>query len=200
MVMMFMVWHGDLKVYYCENGVESIRGYAYENLPQENQEKVVFEENSPWANLVNKEGESKNLTLADMRGEVSLTINKEDGISSLEELYHFTSLKTLTQNNVTISSLEGLGNCRDIQYLYLNNCEIDNYQDIKYLTKLSTLYVERSGKTEEQDKNAVDKMLEAMKETNYSNLANFGIFGVSQIGTRDYNVTDRAEGLQYYKY
>ena len=77
--------------------------------------------------------------------------------------------------------LDGIENATQLQYIYLKNSTIGDYKGISKLSRLTYLYMERNGNTEEADNGEVDKLFTGLEGANLSNLQYFGIFGVNQI-------------------
>ena len=91
----------NLKIYYCENGSDSISGINYNELDQDNPSRIVIESGSKLSNLLNDGNE---MSLSQVK-----TVN------------------TLTLDNNNISDISGLKDLTQLETLYIrNNCLYDD--------------------------------------------------------------------------
>lgn len=159
----------DLKVFYCYNE-KNIVGIDINEIEKENLNRIIFEQNSSIANLINNGDE---ITLQKAREITSISINGENGID-LKQLYNFTTLKKLEIDNYS-GSLDGIENCMNLSEILLKNCNISNYTAIGKLgNKITKLYIQQMGNDE------IKKLCsESLGIANYdlSNLQYFAIVG-----------------------
>ncbi len=130
----------NLKVYYCPNGKNTIEGISIAELDVADSTKEIFEAGSNMAKLITGSDE-KNVTLEDTKIVKKLTINKENGITSMKDMYALPSLEEVILENMDIESLDGIENAIKMNYIYFKNCKIGNYSALgQNADKLVYLY------------------------------------------------------------
>ena len=159
----------NLQVYYCSNNKEDILGISKEDLDKDNPLREIFSAGTEMAKLVTGNSED-NVTAEDLKSIKKLTINSENQVTSLKELYNFTSLEELTLSDIELSSLNGIENATQLNYIYFYNTTINDYTSIGKLKKLSYLYMEKTNDEE------VKKLCEGIKDANLQNLEDLGFF------------------------
>ena len=120
---------GDLKVYYCKDGKESILGISGNELDYDNPLREVFPAGSSLATLITGNN-TENVTAEDVKSIKSLNIDSSSGVTNLKDLYNLTSLQRLTLENVSFSTLDGIDNAPQLNYIMLKGCKIENYSAI----------------------------------------------------------------------
>ena len=180
----------NLKVYYCGPSASSkilderMYGLKSSELDMNDPNRTVVSSTDTWKGLISNDYDTNgdgNISATEIKYVSTLTITKDSGITDLKNLFQFASLKNLTLDGLTLDSLSGLDTVMGLDYLYLKNIDCADYEAIGSCTDLTTLYVERNNNQEGKDNEQVNKMLVAMKNKDYSGLANFGIFGDESI-------------------
>ena len=166
----------DLKVYYCSNGIDSIYGVDEGSLDKENYSRIIISSDSALSKLINHES-SEGVSVSEARSVSELTIDENTGINNLQELYKLPNLEKITIKNLKNNelNLQGIENAVKLKYLCLYNCNLSDYNVISKLTNLNYLYLYKSNDEE------VNKICDAMKNTDYTNLKYLGIFGDSNV-------------------
>ncbi len=167
----------DLKVYYCNNGINSILGVEKEELDLDSPTRPIVDSDSPLGGLLGK-NENGIITMTEVRKVGTLTIEPSSGLENLEELYKLTSLKELNLkdlNNKSNFSLSGIENTIDLRIVRFINCDLSKYDGIEGLTNLKELYLEQSCDDE------VKNLFEKMGKSDYNKLEIIGIYGVKPL-------------------
>ena len=113
----------DLKVYYCKNGIDSINNIKFD---EDEKGRIVYEENSSLAQLINSDG--KAVTAEQARGISKLNIY--DGTNlKFNEFYNFSGLSYLIVNNYS-GSLEGIQNASALKSVIFKNCNITDFSPL----------------------------------------------------------------------
>lgn len=168
----------DLKVYYFENGKDTLLGILPGQLDFPNSADAVFDKGSEWNGVIAGDNNSV-VTLEDIKALRTLKIDGASGITSLEELSTLISLQELTIENMTLQSLDGIGKCINLQKLHLINTTIGDYSELNEVESLTQLYFTFPAKFEDPQQE-VDKIFDediGIVKGNFANLKNFGIFG-----------------------
>ena len=164
----------DLRVYYCSSGLNSIDGVALENLSKENGDDIVFEKGSNYAKLITGNADSE-VTKSDLRSIQSLKIDASSGISNLNDLYNFASLKEITLENISLDSLDGIEYCTNLYRIYITRCHIEKYNALgKIAPQIQYLFLQ------DIDDDEVVKLCSpntGIGGVDFNNLAYFGIYG-----------------------
>ena len=183
----------DLKVYYCNNGLEGVYG---------NLESYDIDPNAP-ATGVNGNNELKS-ALSDILKEKygittsdSLTLQnvttfsdtleldgKKYQIKNLTGLGDLKKLKNLTLLNLDLTSLEGIEGIPNLKYIYLKDTIVNDFKALSSCINLQYLYLYLPN-TRVQDiaNNQIIKLGEGLK--NADKLTKLEYFGISR---RYYNV------------
>ena len=157
----------DLKVYYCVNNEKILGNVEFD---KDNQERVIFENGSDFAKLLTGTND-KPVTLDDIKGKKTLTINKESNITNLSELYKFISLTDLTLDGITLENLAGIENLGYLNTITLIDTTINDYSK---MNKLNSQIIQISfiNSTNEE----ITKFCRNTSNTGYENLKKFEIY------------------------
>ena len=163
----------DLKVYYCKNEDEII-GISKEELDLDNPLRVVFDENSKWANLING-GES--VTAENIKSINKLSLTGDISEADLKELYNFVSLKELTIKDANIQSLSGIENATRLTDIIVENSTIADYSGLSKLSNIEYIKLDKVASSQveilfTQNAGAIWKNLNKIEISNCSNLQN----------------------------
>ena len=171
----------DLRVYYCENGTDTILGTPSD---------IIVDPNTVLNKI--KNNTALNQVLTDILTERGVTIG-EDGITvanvsalqeftidgteypsltSLSGISEISSLKRLTLKNLNLTSIEGIEACTLLNYLQLENVQIENYIPLGRTFNLQYLYLYNPPSNEE-----INKLGAGLANSNLSKLEYFGIYG-----------------------
>ena len=179
----------DLKVYYCNDGVEGVYG-SFENYdvdPNELASGVNGNQNLKNALtgvLKEKYGvevDEKGVTLGNIEILKDLEIDGEkySGITDVTGLGDLKTLKTLTLTNLNLDSLKGLDGMPNLYYLYLKNTTVKDYKALSSCLNLQYLYIYMPSKMIEETANKQIELLgEGLKEA--EKLAKLNYFGISR--------------------
>ena len=170
---------GNLEVYYCASGKDSILGISEDDLDRDDPLREVLPAGSSIAKLITGDS-NKGLTAEDIKSVKTLTIDSTSGVSNLEELYVLTSLEELILDGVNLENLNGISNAIQLYYVQFKNCTIDNYSNLGNVSKLKYLYFYYSTSFENPN-NQIEILCSSDKgiaNANLSNLQYFGIYGV----------------------
>ena len=172
---------GNLQVYYCSSGKDSILGISADELDKDNPLREIFSADSDFAKLINDEGNSKVVTAEDIKKVKELEIN--DSNLDLSQLYNFTSLQKLSFKNLNKENLNGIENVVGLKYLYLENCVCSDYSAIgKIGERLNYLYLYNT--TDEECEKLCSKEY-GIGNYDLSNLNYFGIMGTNYFITAE---------------
>ena len=168
----------NLKIYYCNNGLDTIEGLAKESLDNDNPLREVFDEDSSnkfgILSKYDKDGDNK-ITAEEAKLVTTLTLKNSNEFENLSQLVNFVNLKELTLDNVNLESVNGLRNCPKLTYISFENYGgesknvIKNYSEIKEVNKLQYLYLKSS------DNEQVNSVFSFMSGVNYSDLKYLGV-------------------------
>jgi len=164
----------DLKVYYCQNGLNSINGVTLAELSVENGQETVFGSSSDYAKILKGAYSSENISKSDLRGVNSLIIDDKYNISNLNDIYNFINLTQLTIKNKENFDLTGIEYCPKIKEVFIQYSTIKDYKDLRYLIDLDKLFVEGSTNSE------IERMCDdeiGIGKIDFSKLKYFGIYG-----------------------
>ena len=159
----------NLKVYYCSDGKESIKGIAYDELEDDNPDRIVLEPGSELAKIITGDS-SKSVSANEIKSVKSLTIDSTTGLTSLKDLYNLTSLEELKLKDLELNSIEGIENVALLKYFSISNCKIKNTDSISELKRLKYLYILKT------DNEQVKQIINSMKNTDYNQLEYLGIY------------------------
>ena len=159
----------DLKVYYCSDGKESIKGIMYDKLENDNPNRVVLEAGNELAKIITGDS-SKNVTAKEIKSVKSLTIDNTAGITTLKNLYNLTSLEELKLKDLELDSLTGIENVALLKYFSMSNCKIKNTDSVSELKRLKYLYILKTNNEQ------VKQIINSMKNTDYNQLEYIGIY------------------------
>ena len=174
---------GDLQVYYCSSGKESILGIDMDNLDNDNPFREIFEKGSAMAKLITGNNDTA-VTSEQIKTITNLSIDANSGITNLSELYNLTSLKELSINGLKLETLDGIQNAVQLEYLLITNCTINDYLPLSKVMKLAYFYIKDTNQAE------VDK---AISGFNNSNLTTLKYLGIYDNGNRVTNINKIAE-------
>ena len=179
----------DLKVYYCNNGIEGVYG-NFENYDVDPNEL---------ASGVNGNAQLKDALTGvlkdsygidvDKRGvtlgnvailkNLELDGNKYKGITDITGLGDLKNLKTLTLTNLSLESLKGIDGITNLNYLYLKNTTSKDYKTISSCFNLQYLYMYLPNTINGTNANNQIVLLgEGLKEA--SKLTSLNYFGISR--------------------
>ncbi len=183
----------ELKLYYCNNGIEGAFGNIknYDIDPNASATGINSSASLKIAIsdlLLNQYGvtvdEEKGVTLANasVLRNLELDGNKYSGITDIAGLGDLKNLRTLTLTNMNLTSLNGLEGIPNLYYLYLKNTIIGDYTTLASAINLQYLYIYMPGTiTEETANNQVVLLGQGLKKA--SELTKLEYFGIS----RSYN-------------
>ncbi len=180
----------DLKVYYCNNGLEGVYG---------NLENYDIDPNAPATGVNGNTGlkdaisgvlkEKYDVTVD---GETGVTLGnvailkdleidgeKYQGITDITGLGDLKNLKTLTLTNLSLESLKGLDGMPNLYYLYLKNTTTKDYKTLSSCLNLQYLYLYLPSTILEDEANKQVELLgEGLKDAEKLNKLNY--FGISR--------------------
>ena len=159
----------NLKVYYCSDGKESIKGIAYDELEDDNPDRIVLEPGSELAKIITGDP-SKSVSANEIKSVKSLTVDSTTGLTSLKDLYNLTSLEELKLKDLELNSLEGIENVALLKYFSISNCKIKNTDSVSELKRLKYLYILKTNNEQ------VKQIINSMKNTDYNQLEYLGIY------------------------
>ena len=163
----------NLKVYYCQNGKDTILGISKENLDSDNPNRVVFDENSEINNILGQYDSNKDgkIDAQEIKAIKELTITENSGISNFKDLYNLTSLQKIIFQNVSLQNLEGIENAVQLNFVEFQNVNIQDYKALGKISKLQYLYMYMPNNEE------VDKLCTGLESAELSSLNYFGLYG-----------------------
>ncbi len=180
----------ELKLYYCDNGIEGAYGNVenYDIDPNVSATGINSSASLKTAIsdiLSNQYGvtvdEEKGVTLANASVLKNLELDgtKYSGITDIKGLGDLKNLKTLTLTNMNLTSLSGLDGLPNLYYLYLKNTTIGDFTALASAINLQYLYIYMpSTITEEMANNQVVLLGQGLK--NASELTKLEYFGISR--------------------
>jgi len=179
----------NLKVYYCENGINTMDGVNLADLGKENGSDIAFAAGSNYAKLLSGNG-TTNITKAELRGQPYLTIDSSSGITDLNELYNFTGLSTLTLSNLTLTNLDGIEYATNLKRIFFINCTVGNYSKLKEIrTQFEHIYLQGTSITNAEVEKFCSNTI-GIGGADFPNLAYFGIYGQKHF-TDDFSYVGR---------
>ena len=181
----------DLKVYYCENGTDTVLGTIEDknvdpNIPVQKlnndveMKKAITEALAEQGIIVGEEG----ITTGNVASIKELELDgSKYNIKSLSALSELNALQKLELKDINVSNLEGVDGCPVLQYIFFENCKIENYEHIIKVLGLKYLYEylppERS---EEECNREIENLSIAMeKADNLNKLEYVGIYGYDYV-------------------
>ena len=130
----------DLKVYYCEDGVDTILGLKEGDLQEDNQLEEVYSSDSKLSEFVN--GGTKPLTNQDLKKITSLIINKKEDIELLKEFKNLPNLEKVEFVGIDeIDDISGIGDATNLKEVRFEKCFVKNYSDLSRNKNLNKLYL-----------------------------------------------------------
>ena len=181
----------DLKVFYCNNGIEGAFGTIENYDIDPNASATGINSNSNIKNaitdiLASKYGiavdSEKGVTLANasVLSNLELDGTKYSGITDISGLGDLKNLKTLTLSNLNLTSLNGLEGISGLYYLYLKNTTVGDYTALASCLNLKNLYLYLpSTISQEVANNQVLYLGQGLKDA--SGLTQLEYFGISGI-------------------
>ena len=168
---------GDLQVFYCSDGIDSIQGANFASSASKDAydgTKTIYNSNSSVAKAIAETNgtDVKDLNMQDLRQVQELNISDNFGITSLEFLYDLPNVTKLNFKNYT-GSLNGIERAYRLKKVYFENNGNQNidYTNFSKATGITELYVYNPTDSE------MEKMIAEMSKSDYSNLATLGIYG-----------------------
>lgn len=161
----------DLKVYYCKNNDEII-GCSKEELDSDNPLRVVFDENSKWAQLLN---EGNPVTAENIKSIKKLSLTGDISEADFKELYNFVSLKELTIKDANMQSLAGIENATRLTDIIIENSTISDYSSLSKVSNINYISLKKMANEQiemffTQNTGAVWNNLDKIEILNCSNL------------------------------
>ena len=175
----------DLEVFYCSNGILSAIGASYLNSSLFDSTKVMYNKESPASKALAETmgiGESKDLTISDLRATTELTVSNESGAKDLNFLVDMPKITKLIIKNYK-GSLNGIEYLEGLTYLYIDNTEGAteiNYEGLRGATSLTELKFYMPTDTE------VEKMCTEMGKADYSKLSTLYLYGFEEASNNQY--------------
>ena len=177
---------GDLQVFYCSDGIDSIQGANFASSASKDAydgTKTIYNSNSSVAKAIAETNgtDVKDLNMQDLRQVQELNISDNFGITSLEFLYDLPNVTKLNFKNYT-GSLNGIERAYRLKNVYFENNGNQNidYTNFSKATGITELYVYNPTDSE------MEKMIAEMSKSDYSNLATLGIYGY--MSSDSYNI------------
>ena len=163
----------NLKVYYCQNGKDTILGVSKENLDLDNPNRIVFDENSEINNMLGQYDSNLDgkIDAQEIKAIKELIIDENNRITDFSDMYNLTSLQKITFKNVNLQKLDGLENVVQLNFIEFQNVNIQNYEAVGKVSKLQYLYMYMPNNEE------VSKLCEGIKNAELSALNYFGLYG-----------------------
>jgi hypothetical protein len=164
----------NLKVYYCSDGLESLIGTSEKMKDDPTRISISASSSAGFASYLKdtydwiKTDENGNVLAEGLEAIKTLSLENVN-LTSLSDLYNFSSLKKLYVSNSSITSLKGLENATILTNFYITNSVIEDYSKLGGLNNLNVLYLENVTTDE------VEKLGTALKNSNMNNLEYFGI-------------------------
>ena len=168
----------DLKVYYCNNGKNSILGISENELDTVNENKEILSAGSSLAKLITG-NDNEAVTLAKIKSVKKLTIDNTSQMNSLKDLYNLVSLEELILKDINLDNLSGIENTSQLNHVEFNNVSVGNYNSLGNVNKLKYLYFINTNNDE------INKLVDGIKDVDYGSLRYFGIYQSSQITNID---------------
>ncbi len=180
----------DLKVYYCNNGLEGVYG---------NLENYDIDPNSPATGVNGNTGlkgaisgvlkekydvdvDSENgVTLGNVAvfNDLELDGSKYTGLTDITGLGDLKNLKTLTLTNLNLSNLNGIEGIPNLYYLYLKNTTVSDFKKLASCPNLQYLYIYLPNTIDEQTaNNQIIYLGEGLR--NADKLTKLTYFGISR--------------------
>lgn len=197
----------DLKVYYCKNDNEII-GCSEEELDSDNPLRVVFEENSKWAQLLN---DGNPITAENIKSIKKLSLTGDISETDFKELYNFVSLQELTIKDANIQSLAGIENATRITDIIIENSTISDYSSLSKINNINYISLKKMANEQiemffTQNTGAVWNNLETVEITENSNLQSIEFMDLLATETKssvkniylNYNNLISLSGIQNY--
>lgn len=197
----------DLKVYYCKNNDEII-GCSKEELDLDNPLRVVFDENSKWAQLLN---EGNPVTAENIKSIKKLSLTGDISEADFKELYNFVSLKELTIKDANMQSLAGIENATRLTDIIIENSTISDYSSLSKVSNINYISLKKMANEQiemffTQNTGAVWNNLETVEITENSNLQSIEFMDLLATETKssvkniylDYNNLISLSGIQNY--
>ncbi len=171
----------DLRVYYCENGTDTILGTASDIIVDPNTVLNKIKNNTALnealTDILTERGViigEDGITVANVSALQEFTIDGTEypSLTSLSGISEISSLKRLTLKNLNLTSIEGIEACTLLNYLQLENVQIENYTPLGSTFNLQYLYLYNPPSNEE-----INKLGAGLANSNLSKLEYFGIYG-----------------------
>ena len=171
----------DLRVYYCENGTDTILGTASDIIVDPNTVLNKIKNNTALnealTDILTERGViigEDGITVANVSALQEFTIDGTEypSLTSLSGISEISSLKRLTLKNLNLTSIEGIEACTLLNYLQLENVQIENYIPLGSALNLQYLYLYNPPSNEE-----INKLGAGLANSNLSKLEYFGIYG-----------------------
>ena len=185
----------DLRVYYCQNGFETIVGLNMSDINKDSPDIIAYNKDSLLAKMVN--GGTSDLTNQSLKNIKSLTIDSNDELPVLNTFKDLYYLKIVHFTNVDISTLSGMGGAENIEEVQFENCGCEDYSDLCKLEKLNILYLIKPKMKDVDVKNLCSES-KGIAKAEFENLEYFGIVGNSaylqttdkSYSTNNYDIKD----------
>ena len=179
----------DLKVFYCNNGIEGAFG-AIENYDidpnasatgingNSNMKTALTDILSTQYGIAVDSEKGVTLANASVFNNLELDGNKYTGITDISGLGDLKNLKTLTLSNLNLTSLKGLEGMPGLYYLYLKNTTVGDYTALSNCLNLQYLYLYLPSSIDETTaNNQVLYLGQGLKDA--SGLTKLNYFGIS---------------------
>jgi len=125
-----------LEVYYISDGQHSVYGSIEENVLDSTQ---IALKQSTDAKLIEQLGFDRDMSYRDIAGVTNVTITDND--ISFDKFYMFNGLQKIKFSNVTLNSLDGISDAKNINFILFQNCDIKNYRGMAECANLTELYL-----------------------------------------------------------
>ena len=166
----------DLKVYYSTGDGKFTGISSPDNLDKEDLSRVVVKSTTGLGKVLSKllyqdSEEIKDITVSDTQKVTILNID-DNSVDNLNDLYSLSSLAQLTLTGLNLENLDGIQYAKDLNYLYIKGCSINDYSALSELGKrIKYLYLY------DIDDNELSKLCLGIKDANFPNLEYFGVLG-----------------------
>ncbi len=145
----------------------------------------------------------ENMKFKWMKDQTQISINNIEDMTNLDDLVFFPNLTSLYIQNMTLYSLTGIENCKNLKNFTIIDVKIKDYQSLSYLNNVESIYVQGSVDLEKmisaiEDFNNLKKLslyatklenidlLKKLKNINTLNNLNLGVNKIKNVSSLKY--------------
>ena len=188
----------NLKVYYCQDGLDSLYGLTKDELDNDNPLREVFGKDNSMSNVLSGFDEDGDgiINAYEAKSVKNFTIDKDSNLSSLKDLYNLVNLQEIVFDGVSFNNLDGLENTSRVYYIYFkNHCVIGDYSKLGSINN-SLQYLYFFNTTDDE----ISKLCNGIASYDFEKLNYFGIVGNEYFITdrKDYDLTGEKNADMYY--